>query len=307
MLVNDPPAALTETLWMLGTHEYPLYLFRDPAAGEGILFEGGTGAMGPLLAGQLETLGIDPAVVGQVVVTHAHPDHVMAVPMFRRLFPAASVLASSVAAATLSAEKAVAFFGKVDEALTASLLKSGTIRPEPPADKIIAVDRVIGEGDTVAAGRAAFGVLATPGHSDCSLSFHEPDLGILVISDATGYYMPDRGAWWPNYFAGYAAYVESMRRLSTCRAEVLCLSHNGAIRGADEIAAYFRGAIEATGQYHERIVADARAGRPARQIAEALGAEIYQHTQRMPLEFFQKNCALLVKQSLAHEGIGQEK
>jgi hypothetical protein len=40
-----------------------------------------------------------------------------------------------------------------------------------------------------------------------------------------------------------------------------------------------------------------------RQLAEELGAEIHQHTPLLPLDFFQKNCGLLVKQSLKHEGI----
>jgi len=48
--------------------------------------EGGVGAMGKVLAGQLQELGIASDSVKQVIVTHAHPDHVMAVPAFRRMF-----------------------------------------------------------------------------------------------------------------------------------------------------------------------------------------------------------------------------
>ena len=41
-------------------------------------------------------------------------------------------------------------------------------------------------------------------------------------------------------------------------------------------------------------------------VAERLGSEIYAKTQLLPLDFFQKNCSLLVKQSLAHEGLASE-
>jgi CheY-like chemotaxis protein len=41
--------------------------------------------MGPVLKEQLAALKIDPATVKQAIITHAHPDHVMAVPMFREL------------------------------------------------------------------------------------------------------------------------------------------------------------------------------------------------------------------------------
>jgi hypothetical protein len=61
-----------------------------------------------------------------------------------------------------------------------------------------------------------------------------------------------------------------------------------------------------TKAYHARIVDAAKAGQTVREIAATLGAEVYEKTPLMPLDFFQKNCALLVKQSLKHEGIRAE-
>ena len=94
MLVTGPPREIVDGLTMLGTDEYPIYLFRD--GDQAVIFEGGTGAMGPLLKEQVTDLDLDPAMVKQAIITHAHPDHVMAVPMFRELFPEVSVAASLV-------------------------------------------------------------------------------------------------------------------------------------------------------------------------------------------------------------------
>jgi len=115
--------------------------------------------------------------------------------------------------------------------------------------------------------------------------------------------MPEQATWWPNYFTGYQVYLDSMRRLAALEAEVLCLSHNGAITGAADVAAYWRDAIAATEAYHRRIVEAVGAGRPARELAAELGDEIYRHVPLLNPEFFQKNCMLLVKQSLRAEGI----
>jgi glyoxylase-like metal-dependent hydrolase (beta-lactamase superfamily II) len=306
MLIKDPPVAVTARLLMLGTNEYPLFLFKG--AGEAAIFEGGVGAMGPLALQQMQALGIGRDMVRQVIVTHAHPDHVMAVPMLREAFPGVKVLASEAAAKTLSSAKAIGFFRQVDDALTKALAGAGRIadehRPRPLAEDRIAVDRIIREGDTISVGGAVpIGVLETPGHSDCSLSFHEPAEGLLIISDATGYYMPHVRSWWPNYFGGYAAYLESIRRLAQLHAQVLCLSHNGAITGAEAVREYFSGALAATQAYHERILAEAGAGASVRQIAEKLGSEVYARAPLLPLDFFQKNCGLLVKQSLRYAGI----
>lgn len=309
MPITNPPAKLTDQLWMLGSSAYPLYLFQGE--NEAAVFEGGIGAMGPLLSAQMDELGIGKDSVRQVVVTHAHPDHVMAVPALREMFPEAQVLASETAASTLATEKAIAFFRKIDAALTDSLVKAGALleehRGQPRVDKQIAVDRLVKEGDAIVIDGVAFGVLHTPGHSDCSLSFHQPESGVLIVSDATGYYLPEHEYWWPNYFVSYGTYLNSMRRLETLAAETLCLSHNAVIQGAEEVKSYFARAIDATEQYHERIVAEAKAGKSVREIGEQFGAEVYEKTQLLPLEFFQKNCGLLAMKSLKHAGIEPEK
>ena len=306
MLIKNPPVAVTANLMMLGTNAYPLFLYKGES--QGTIFEGGVGAMGSLSLCQMERLRIDRDFVRQVVVTHAHPDHVMAVPLFRETFPEVTVLASEVAAATLATEKAVSSFVKIDAVLGASLTGAGLVaeehRPAPLAESQIGVDRIIGDGDTIAVDAGvSFTVLETPGHSDCSLSFHEPVERTLVISDATGYYMPEQDFLWPNYFADYGTYISSIERLAALGAEVLCLGHNVVLNGAVDVKAYFEMAMSATKDYHARIVNGAKAGKPVRRIAEQLGSEVYEKTQLLPLEFFQKNCGYMVKLSLKHEGM----
>lgn len=306
MLVKDPPVQITSRLWMLGVNAFPLYLYQG--AREATIFEGAISAMGPVLDEQLNALGVGRDSVTQVVVTHAHPDHVMAIPVFRKMFPNVSVIASEPAAKTLRIEKAVAFFGKMDGALTDWLISSGRIAETggqaPPVEGQIAVDRTVGEGDNIEVDQGvSFRVLETPGHSHCSLSFHEPNENVLIISDATGYYLPDQEFMWPGYLTSYADYLHSIHRLAEIGAEVLCLSHNAVIQGGADVAAYFRRAIAETEQYHQHIVAAAKAGTSVQEIAAELGADIYAKTGQLSLDFFEKNCALLVKNSLRHEGI----
>ena len=309
MLITKPPVEIDDALLMLGSTEYPLYLVKGD--GECAIFEGGTGPMGPLLHEQLSEFGIVPDSIRRVVIPHAHPDHVMAVPFLRGFLRGAEVLASEAAAATLANEKAVGFFSKIDGAITDSLLRKGIIReehrPEPLEQTKIAVDRTIGQRDTVEVGGRGFRVLSTPGHSECSLSFHDPAAGVLLISDAAPYYFPEDGTCWPVYFTSYTDFLGSMRRLQELGAGLLCLGHHAVVRGADDVAAFFDRSIAATEAYHHRIVDEAKAGRSVREIAGQLGAEVYEKTQILPLDFFQKNCGLMVKLSLKHEGIAVEK
>ncbi len=309
MLVKDPPVEIDNNFWMLGANEYPFYLYRG--AESGTIFEGGIGPMGRLVREQLSELGATEDYIKQLVVTHAHPDHVMAVPALREAYPGVCVMASEPAARTLGNEKAVGFFCKMDDGLTGALSAAGQITEEqrrpPMAENTIPIDQVLKQDDSIQVDQnTAFRVLETPGHSDCSLSFHEPNAGLLIISDATGFYLPESQWWWPNYFTDYGAYLGSIQRLAELKANALCLSHNGVIRGADDVAAYLQGAIDTTESYHERIVNLAQAGKSVREIAGVLGADVFEKTQLMPLEFFQKNCGILVKNSLRHEGIEAE-
>ncbi|MHC4095965.1 MAG: MBL fold metallo-hydrolase [Planctomycetota bacterium] len=302
MLIKDTPVEIADGLWMLGTSEYPVFLAMDQ--NEGAIFEGGVGADGPLVTEQLTQLDIAADSVKQVIITHAHPDHVMAIPAFRAMFDGLIVCGSKPAAKTLAIEKAVRFFSKIDGILTESLIKTGSIteehRPELFTESQITVDRILADGDTITVGGLKFDVLAMPGHSDCSLSFHEPGAGFVIVSDATGFYIPDHDYWWPGYFTDYEAYLESMRRLADLGAKVLCLSHNGVIKGSDEVRAYFDAAIAATEAYHKRILTGIETGKSPEELAGQLGTEVYEKIGLLPLDFFQKNCALLIKQSMEY-------
>ena len=306
MLINDPPIQITDRLWMLCTNAFPLYLYQGDR--EDTIFEAVVSAMGPVLEKQLHSLGVAHDRVRQVVVTHAHPDHVMALPVFREMFPNMQVVASESAAKTLQNEKAVSFFHKMDGALTDWLIGAGLVdeasRQAPRAERQIAVDRTLCEGDTIDVDQGvSFRVLETPGHSHCSLSFHEPGQNILIISDATGHYIPDQDFLWPCYFTSYGDYLHSIECLAEIGAETLCLSHNAVIRGAEDVAAYFRRAVAETKRYHEQIITKAKSGGSVQEIAAALGSDIYDRTRQLSLDFFHKNCALLVKHSLDHEGL----
>jgi glyoxylase-like metal-dependent hydrolase (beta-lactamase superfamily II) len=305
MLTTTPPAQLTDRLWMLGTTRHLMYLIKGE--NECAIVEGGVGPLGPLVREQLAEIGIDPNQIKQAVITHAHPDHVMAIPMVREMCPNVSVIASQAAAKTLSIEKAISFFAKIDDGFSASLLSDGQIekrhkRP-PLAEATIGVDRVVKEGDTIDVSPFQFSVIETPGHSDCHICFHDPNAKILIISDATGYYMTDPDYWWPNYFTDYGDYLASMRKLAALDADVLCLSHNAAVTGANAIQEYFAAAIEWTEKYHQRIIDETKAGKSFEDLSAILGAEAYKHSPFLPEDFFVKNCALLIMKSKKHEGI----
>ena len=252
----------------------------------------------------MHQLGVGPEFVRQAVITHAHPDHVMAVPLLREMFPGCDLGLRRGGRNAWRGEGG-GLLPPDRRRLDRVLHKDGVDRrhadpPLPLAENRIAVDRAVGEGDVdrrrghlldacwrrPATAIAASACTTRPADAG-DLRRH----GLLHARRAT--------TWWPNYFTGYAAYVASMERLAALDAEVLCLSHNGADGRAEDVRDLLRrcDCRHAAVPRADRGRDESRAS-PSRQIAEELGAEIHRQTPVLPLDFFQKNCGLLVKQSL---------
>ncbi|MFZ2644381.1 MAG: hypothetical protein WA117_25555, partial [Verrucomicrobiia bacterium] len=117
------------------------------------------------------------------------------------------------------------------------------------------------------------------------------------------FYMPATKTWWPMYFSDYTACMNSNRRLAALGAEVVCLAHNAVISGADEVKKYFEGAVASAEAYHKRIIDAVKGGKDPRALAGELGIEVHAVTGSLPVDFFQKNCSLLIKNSMKHEGM----
>ena len=172
------------------------------------------------------------------------------------------------------------------------------------AENRIAVDRMVREGDAIAVEDTSWTVLETPGHSDCSISLHERRAGADDLRRHRLLHAGRRTPGGRTTSPSYAAYVRSIERLAGLEAEVLCLSHNGAIcgrRGDPRLLRrrHRRHASSTTSGSWPRRRRASRSGRSPRNS----GAEIHGRLPVLPLDFFQKNCGLLVKQSLQHAGI----
>jgi glyoxylase-like metal-dependent hydrolase (beta-lactamase superfamily II) len=135
--------------------------------GERVLFDSGYGSDTPRLLAALAAAGAPPDGLDLVVNTHWHSDHVGGNGALRSAF------GIPVAAGRADAEPVNA---RDPGACLAEWLDQpvGAYR----------VDRVLAPGEVLRAGPVEWEVLATPGHTPGHLSFHQPDLGLLVVGDA---------------------------------------------------------------------------------------------------------------------------
>ncbi len=250
--LTSKPVAVTPNFYRLGTEAFPAFLSMGKV---GMIVEGGTGPTFELIVKQIKSLGFDMKRVEYVLLTHTHADHIGALPHLKRRWPHLKIVASGIGAKILNTRELYNEFLLVDLGLAQLMRAKSEIEeiPPTPEDYQFEVDLLVKDGDTIDLGNdIVWEIMETPGHSPCHISAYERTEKTLVLGDVTGFYVPERDLFWPNYFASLKSYVESIRKLSSFPAERAVLSHNAVIEG--NVHRYLEKALKATRDYHENIL-----------------------------------------------------
>ena len=166
------------------------YLIEGPAP---VLVETGSQSSVPTLLAALDDLGLGPADLAGIVVTHIHLDHAGGVGDVARAFPDATVYVHEKGAMHLvDPERLVASAAMVYGDLLDTLY--GRLDPTP-ADRV----HVLADGEDIVIGPGR--VLTTvdsPGHAKHHLALHDSQSGIIFAGDAVGVRLPDAGVLRPS-------------------------------------------------------------------------------------------------------------
>jgi len=264
---------LGENLYQLGSKRFPVYLSLGQT---GMLIEGGTGGTAKLIAAQVAELGIDPARISYLALTHTHADHIGAAPHLRAVWPHLRILAGPAAAAAMEHPDHLSQFRAADRMIGKILLKEGLIAEMPPEapEGGFRVDIVVEEGAKIDLGQGiVWHLLQTPGHSACHVSYFEERDGVLAMGDMAGYLDPDLDLIWPNYFHSLEEYCLSIQKAAILPVKTALLSHNGALDL--ERRPFLRQALDAAMDYHFKLLSRLAAGEQREEICREQAAWVY--------------------------------
>lgn len=206
------------------------YLLEGPAP---VLVETGSQTSVPALLEALEQLGVGPADLAAIVVTHIHLDHAGGVGDLVRSFPLATVYVHELGARHLAdPSRLVASAAMVYGPLLDSLY--GRLEPTP-AERI----RVLRDGEELAIGPGrALVAIDSPGHAKHHLGLHDSGSGVLFVGDAVGVRLPDVGvlrpATPPPDFDLELA-IRSLHRFAERSPVALALAHYGVLPDAPAV------------------------------------------------------------------------
>lgn len=167
---------------------------------------------------QLLAAGRRPSEVKRILITHAHPDHIGALPELQRLTNA-QVLASLIEQPVVEGRTPIPHPPDSELGGFARYFRPGETRmPGTP------VNRVLNEGDWLPEVLGGVQVLLVPGHAMGHLAFWQPERRILfcgdVVANMLGLSLP-----FAFFTVSMAENIRSVARLATLRPEVICFGH----------------------------------------------------------------------------------
>lgn len=290
------PLDLTAHLYQLGTPALPVYLSMGE---EGMLIEGGVRGTARMVVDQLKQLDIDPRKIKYLALTHSHPDHIGAVPVFKKIWPHLQVLGSPVAAKILGNPDLMKQFHATDLSIAQLMVMRNEIEAIPEfvsGDNGFEIDQIIKEGDTIDLGAGiVWRVYDAPGHAPCHLAFLEDKEKTLVLGDTPGFYNPDADAFWPNYFESLERYCDTIRKLAALPAERAVRSHFGMVDGS--VRGFLEKAMKATEAFHNDFLSRAANDESISDIALSKGLYVASITNLQPIQVMIDMCGLMAKRS----------
>jgi glyoxylase-like metal-dependent hydrolase (beta-lactamase superfamily II) len=262
------PRPLGEGLWVLGNHYFNLYLATGSQASA--LIEVGVSSMADAVVRQLDSLRIRPSFL---VVTHPHADHVTGLQALTERYPDALVIAGQGASEFLANPRSEQAIVKEDRHMRQALKDRGFEPGRPPISEPPSLMNclIARDGDEMDLGGMTLRFLEVEGHSPASINVFIPEVEALVASDSLGFRCEKQG-FLPLFLTDYAAYVQTIRRLSCLPTRVLGIAHQGPLMGREVAAAAFEQAQQAAHALRERILT---APQETDAVAEELFREWY--------------------------------
>jgi glyoxylase-like metal-dependent hydrolase (beta-lactamase superfamily II) len=229
-----------------------------------VLIETGSQTSVPVLLAALAQIGVGPAELAGVAVTHIHLDHAGGVGNVAQAFPSATVYVHEKGARHLAdPARLIDSAARVYGGLLDSLY--GRLDPTPAERLHVLEDEEVIE---VSPDRSLVAV-DSPGHAKHHVGLHDSLSGVLFAGDAVGVKLPDGGVLRPStpppdFDLDQA--ITSLGKFAARRPSGIALAHYGLLDQPDELLAE---AEETLRQWAETAE---KAYREGTDIADALSA-----------------------------------
>lgn len=234
--------------YVLGSSAVPVYLLDGPSP---VLFDGGLTCLGNVYAEAVRSV-LGDRIPSLLCLTHVHFDHCGAVSHLKREFPGMKVAASERSRQILNRPNAISLIRELNSNIGDAVFGTDPDLLVHEPFEPFTVDVVVEPGNSIPlAPGLTLHALHSPGHTWDFLSFHVPEAGLLVASEAVGV-MHHSGYVVTECLVSFDAYMTSLRRLAALDSEILCQAHHYVYTDGD-VEDFMRKATRTAMEFHDLV------------------------------------------------------
>lgn len=191
--------------------------------GDLVLIDAGAGRSFSQIVRNIEMLGLNPANIHHLILTHCHIDHVGSAPFFKKQYGTKILIHEFDAQAV----------EKGDSRKTAANWY-GTTFPPTRVDQ-----KIKGEHEILKFGQEEIHCLHTPGHTPGSISLYLDRTGKRVL-----FGQDIHGPFHKDFDSDIDVWRKSMRKLLDLNADILCEGHFGIFDSKERVRSYIERYLE---------------------------------------------------------------
>jgi len=192
-------------------------------AGTLVLIDAGAGRSSSQIVRNIEMLGLNPANISTLILTHCHIDHIGSVPFFKKQYKT-KILIHELDA------KAV----ETGDSLKTAANCYGTTFPPTKVDR-----KLCGSHEILKFGQEELHCLHTPGHTPGSISLYLDRGGKRVL-----FGQDIHGPFHAAFGSDIEAWKKSMQNLLALDADILCEGHFGIFQPKERVRGYIERYLE---------------------------------------------------------------
>lgn len=188
-----------------------------------VLIDAGAGGSASQLIRNIEMLGLNPALVSHVILTHCHIDHIGSAPFFREKYGAKIIIHELDAKAL-----------ETGDSVRTAANWYGTTFPPTKIDR-----KLKGARETLKFGNEELHCLHTPGHTPGSIAVYLDRSGQRVL-----FGQDIHGPFHKAFGSDIEAWKKSMQTLLALEADILCEGHFGIFQPKNKASSYIERYLE---------------------------------------------------------------
>jgi len=188
-----------------------------------VLIDAGAGKSSSQIMRNIEMLGLNPANLSHLILTHCHIDHIGSAPFFKKQYQTKILIHELDAKAVESGDS-----------LKTAANWYGTTFPPTKVDR-----KLSGSNEILKFGGEELHCLHTPGHTPGSISLYLDREGKRVL-----FGQDIHGPFHRDFESDIKAWKKSMQNLLALNADILCEGHFGIFQPQERVRSYIERYLE---------------------------------------------------------------